>query len=160
MLPICFIMLTVSQTQSPDDPIGFVAALNAERSARGLAMVVHDPAAVEVAAQNNEYQAVYGIGHHYLGGFGQCAAMGAHTVASVLAAWLSHQAHADILLDPGLTAVGCHSSGWCWTVSTRSGGVIATTAPVATGWHISPGTYWIYPAQCYPGRRWGWRWWR
>ncbi len=148
MLPISIALLVIAQ--SPDDPSGFVPALNAERAARGLPAVAHDPAAVEVAAQNNSHQAAYGLGHHVLGGLGQCAGVGLHDALSALHAWLGSPSHAAILLDPGLVSVGCHGAGGCWTASTRSSGVRAIT--------VIPVWCEFTPTQCYPARRGGWRW--
>ncbi len=104
------------------DPTGFTEYLNAARVVRGLPEVTYDSNAAKVAEVNNSHQLVRGLGHHVLGGYGQCAAVGIPDVQSVLNAWLGSPSHAAIILDPGLRSVGCHGVRGCWTASTDSMG--------------------------------------
>ena len=137
------------------DPTGFTDALNAARAQYGLAPVAHSAAAVSVAAANNAAQAARGLGHHVLGGYGQCAAVGMADALSALRAWLGSPSHAAILLDPGLTAVGCHGAGGCWTASTSSGGAGAVAGPPVMARPMP--VYQTWQGWYYPGsRRWRW----
>lgn len=159
--------LTAARAQDNQiDPTGFVAALNAERAARGLAPVRHDPAAAAIACENNRHQLVRGLGHHVLGGFGQVAAVGASDAKDALARWMAGCpqwgfAHRDILMAPNLVAVGFDCRSGVATASTRQSFAVVPSpqqSPVA----IQPVYVWMYPQYGWGHRaqRWhrGWRW--
>ena len=116
---ITFLQST-AQAQS-GDPTGFTDQLNAVRVQRGLPPVAYNPGYVSVAAQNNAWQAVRGLGHHVLGGLAQCAGVGPADCQSILSLWLSSPSHAAILLSPSLASVGYHQSGAHHTVSGSMG---------------------------------------
>ncbi len=114
----------------------FTEALNAQRSARGLAPVAESAGLQSTAARNNAVQAVYGLGHFVLEGFGQCAAIGQPSCRSVLDSWLISGPHAAILLDPRIVAVGYAQLGVAHTVPVSWVPIIEASppgAPLAAG---------------------------
>jgi len=104
-----------------DAPSSFVATLNAERSKHGLQPVASRQNLEAAASQNNQWQASRGLGHHYLGGYGQCAAGPFATMAQALHAWLCSPAHRALILAPDLCEIGYHQLGAWHTVSTWQG---------------------------------------
>ncbi len=137
-----FLAAAISQS---GDPSGFCDHLNAARAQRGLPAVAHDAGAVTVAASNNAWQAVRGLGHHVLGGYGQCAGVGIVGAESALVMWSGSPAHAAIIFSPNLVAVGYHEVGGCCTVATSQA---ASAAAVR---------YLTYPMIRYHPARRGWR---
>lgn len=101
----------------------FLLALNAERQKHGLQPVIHSDKMAATAAANNQCQASRGIGHHVLGGFGQCAAGPFNSMREALTAWLNSPAHRALILAPDLTMVGYSQLGPWHSVSTWQGGV-------------------------------------
>ncbi len=108
----------IEAPSQPGDPFGFVAWLNGQRAAVGLAGVAWDQSMANAAAINNSYQVVYGMGHHAMAGARrQNAAMMAWP--GFLTAWLGSAGHRAALLDPGIHWVGLAGSGIYWTFSAR-----------------------------------------
>ena len=143
-----------AQETTANDPTGFVGLLNNARAARGLRLVVHDPGAVAVAAQNNSLQLAYGLGHWATGGLGQVAAVGAGDARSALAMWISSPPHYALLFAPDLASVGFDIRGNAATASTRQGGY-GYAAPATTWGMAAPA--WSYGPPAYYGRGWRWR---
>lgn len=129
------------------DPSGFVPLLNQARAARGLAPVAHDPSAAVVAAQNNNAQAAWGLGHHVLGGYGQVAAVGMADARAALDAWTGSPSHAALIYAPDLVAIGYHQFGGCCTASTRQGYPIAPAPAPVQPMTVFPVSY-PQPVQC------------
>jgi hypothetical protein len=101
----------------------FLVALNAERAKYSLQPVIGSLRLEQVAAENNRLQAIKGGGHHFLGGFGQCAGFGYPTMGAVIQGWLGSPSHRALILAPDLSMVGYHQLGSIHTVSTWQGGV-------------------------------------
>jgi len=116
-------LLLVAALAQSGDPSGFVDQLNALRARYGLRAVAHDAAAVPIAAANNAWQAVRGLGHHVLGGYGQCAAIGMGSPEAALWAWCGSPAHAALILAPDLVSVGFAWDGSNATVATQQAGM-------------------------------------
>jgi uncharacterized protein YkwD len=96
------------------DPYGFTAWLNATRAAYGLSAVGHDPNLSSWAAQNNNQQAAYGMGHFVMGpARRQNAAFG--SVTNIGSMWMGSPAHRAALLDPTIRWIGIAGLGAYWT---------------------------------------------
>lgn len=124
-------------TANAQDPTGFTEHLNAARAERGLAPVAYNPAAVGVAAENNRLQAIYGLGHHYVGSYGQVAAVGVEDARAALAAWADSPAHAALLFAPDLVSVAFHAMDGVATASTQQSFAVQLVQP-AVQWYYQP----------------------
>jgi uncharacterized protein YkwD len=106
---------------SPDpggDSSGVVAAVNRARIAAGLPALAFDGTLAAQAIANNLAQRRYGKGHHIVPlGCGQCAAEGQADAASVVAAWLGHPPHRDIVLARWPSRAGGAFDGTYWTLN-------------------------------------------
>ena len=96
------------------DAYGFTAWLNGVRAQHGLGAVGCDANLCSWAAQNNNHQAAYGMGHHVMGpARRQNSGMGAST--TVFQMWLASPAHRAALLDPSISWIGIAAGGAYWT---------------------------------------------
>lgn len=108
-----------AQTGEPD---GFTVRLNAVRAAKGLSPVVGDRALVATAEANNVRQEMWGQGHHYTGGYAQCASVGPLTALEALVGcpgkigYLDSPSHAALLLHPDATKFAWAQLGRCNTI--------------------------------------------
>ena len=143
ILAMALVMAAMGGVARAQDDGGFVWMLNQARAARGLSPVAHNPAAVQVAAQNNALQLARGLGHHFLGGYGQVAAVGAWDAKAALDMWTGSPSHFAILFAPNLASVGFHQIGGVATASTQQSFAVVQQQ-------------WVYPQQYYytpPGWR-------
>lgn len=122
-------VLICGTAQAQEDGTGFVAMLNQARAMRGLPAVRYSPEAAYVASVNNGYQALYGLGHHYTGSFGQVAAVGVGDAQAALSAWAGSPAHAALLFAPDLVGIGFHIAGGVATASTQQSFAYAYQPP-------------------------------
>lgn len=105
---------TDSRFGAVGDYYGFTAWLNGVRAQYGLGAVGHDPNLDAWAAQNNNHQNAYGMGHHVMGpARRQNSGMGAST--TVWQMWMASPAHRAALLDPSISWIGIAASGAYWT---------------------------------------------
>jgi uncharacterized protein YkwD len=96
------------------DPYGFLGWLNATRASYGLPAVGYDPNLANWAAQNNNQQAAYGIGHFVMGpARRQNSAMG--SISDIGSMWMNSPAHRAALLDPTIRWMGIAGLGAYWT---------------------------------------------
>ena len=118
------------QLRADDDPTGFVGLLNSVRIQHGLRPVRYHAGAAQAAARNNQIQAVRGVGHWYLGGYGQCAGYGQRDARAFLDACLGSPSHRGLVLAGDLAYVGYAGSGLAHTVSTWQGAIAAPVAAI------------------------------
>jgi uncharacterized protein YkwD len=103
------------------DQTGFTQSLNEVRTKLGLPTVVYDPTLNPIAKANNAEQAVKGQGHHFLGGYGQCAYVGPRNSLEALfgffqldkyaTGYLGSPSHAGLLLHPKAKRIGVDHTG-------------------------------------------------
>lgn len=91
------------------DPYGFGLMLNEQRAKYYRKQLRYDPALSALAAANSSK----GWGHHGFHKGRENVGMGSLDV--VMASWLASPAHADALLDPGLSRYGIANVGGVWT---------------------------------------------
>jgi uncharacterized protein YkwD len=90
-----------------------VGWLNATRASCGLGPVGYDQNLSNWAAQNNNAQAAYGMGHFVMGpARRQNSAMGAGFPGAM---WMASPAHRSALLDPTISWIGIAAAGAYWT---------------------------------------------
>lgn len=100
------------------DPYGFLAQLNAQRAARGLAPVAFSYDCYADACQNNRFQRVRGLGHFFMGrARRQNAGMGYRSASQVLIGWMNSPGHAAALFDPTIRVAAVAQDGGAWTFS-------------------------------------------
>lgn len=100
-------------TSGGSDPYGFLSWLNSVRASYGLGAVGYDANLTNWAAQNNNAQLSYGLGHFVMGpARRQNSAMGA---AFPGAMWMASPAHRAALLDPTISWIGIAAAGAYWT---------------------------------------------
>ncbi len=115
-----FVLLLWSAAVARGDE--FIDSLNKARVDRGLHPVVEDKALLPVAKENNRQQAQHGQGHHYLGGFGQCAYVGPFRPLEALWGAIGHwgyinsPSHTALLFHPYATRMAVDQAGNCNTV--------------------------------------------
>ncbi len=101
------------------DPYGLMSLLNSYRASMGLATVAYDANLTYWADQNNQDQAIHGIGHRVMGTARRQNAAGNMSFPSVFYAWMGSPGHASALFDPSVTLFGvAYSYGW-WTFDAR-----------------------------------------
>lgn len=95
------------------DPYGFLSWLNSVRASYGLGAVGYDQNLSNWAAQNNNAQMSWGLGHFVMGpARRQNSAMGADFPGAM---WMGSPAHRAALLDPTISWIGIAAAGAYWT---------------------------------------------
>ncbi len=94
------------------DPFSFIGWLNAQRAARGLPPVGHDPNLSAWAARNS----AMGLGHLVRMGRRQNSGIAGDAI-TVGTMWMTSPAHASAMLDSTITRVGIAVVNGVWTMN-------------------------------------------